>query len=87
MSAGFQTMFVNNFRIIRQGPGNNLLVREALHVTVNAKGDITATVDNLSVDCKYKWVVYRREAWRRVCSPLGWTERARCYKVPTLSSL
>jgi hypothetical protein len=30
--------FVNNFRIIGQGPGNNLMVHETFHVTVNARG-------------------------------------------------
>ena len=33
--------FVNNFRIIGQGPGNNYLVHETMHVTINADGTIT----------------------------------------------
>ena len=44
--------FVNNFRIVGQGPGNNYLVHENFHVTVNANGDVTATHDNFSVECK-----------------------------------
>jgi hypothetical protein len=44
--------FVNNFRIIGQGPGNNFLVHENVHVTMNANGGVTATVDNFSVECK-----------------------------------
>jgi hypothetical protein len=44
--------FVNNFRIIGQGPGNNFLVHEVTHLTVNANGDTTVTFDNFSVDCK-----------------------------------
>lgn len=44
--------YVNNFRIIGQGPGNNYVVHENVHVTYNAKGEMTASVDNLSVDCK-----------------------------------
>jgi hypothetical protein len=44
--------FVNNFRIIGQGPGNNLLVHETLHITINADGSLTATHDNFSMDCK-----------------------------------
>lgn len=44
--------FVNNFRIIGQGPGNNFLVHENLHVTVNANGQLTAIVGNASVSCK-----------------------------------
>jgi hypothetical protein len=44
--------FVNNFRIIGPGPGNNFLAHETFHITVNANGDTTVTHDNLSVDCK-----------------------------------
>jgi hypothetical protein len=44
--------FVNNFRIIGQGPGNNILVHETFHVTINANGEVTATVDNFSAECK-----------------------------------
>jgi hypothetical protein len=43
---------VNNFRIIGQGPGNNLLVHETFHVTVNARGTMTASVDNIKVECR-----------------------------------
>jgi len=51
-SSAFQDTFVNNFRIIGQGPGNNLLVHQTFHVTVTPNGDLTAFVDNFSVDCK-----------------------------------
>ena len=44
--------FVNNFRIIGQGPGNNYLVHETMHITVNADGVATVSHDNFSVDCK-----------------------------------
>jgi hypothetical protein len=44
--------FINNFRIIGQGPGNNFLVHETFHITINANGVQTAFVDNFSVDCK-----------------------------------
>ena len=44
--------FVNNFRIIGQGPGNNFLVHETLHLTINADGTLTVSHDNLSIDCK-----------------------------------
>jgi hypothetical protein len=50
--AGFEETFVNNFRIIGQGPGNNLLVHDNFHVTLNANGEITASHDNFSVTCK-----------------------------------
>lgn len=44
--------YVNNFRIIGQGPGNNYLVHETMHLTINANGTITVFHDNFSVDCK-----------------------------------
>ena len=44
--------FINNFRIIGQGPGNNFLVHETLHFTINAEGTVTVSHDNISVDCK-----------------------------------
>jgi hypothetical protein len=48
----YEDTFVNNFRIIGQGKGNNYLVHQVLHVTINANGEITAEVDNYSVECK-----------------------------------
>lgn len=44
--------FVNNFRIIGQGPGNNFLVHETSHFTINADGTTTVTHDNFTIDCK-----------------------------------
>jgi hypothetical protein len=44
--------FVNNFRIIGQGPGNNLLVHDNFHVTVNPDGTVTSFHDNFSVTCQ-----------------------------------
>jgi hypothetical protein len=44
--------FVNNFRIIGQGPRNNYLVHETMHFTINADGTLTVSFDNLTVDCK-----------------------------------
>ena len=44
--------FVDNFRIIGQGPGNNYLVHENLHINVNADGTLTVVHDNFSIDCK-----------------------------------
>jgi len=43
---------VNNFRIIGQGPGNNFLLHETVHITVNANGEVTADVDNYRFECK-----------------------------------
>jgi hypothetical protein len=49
---GFAFTYVNNFRMIGQGPGNNFLVHETFHVTVNPNGTVTTIFDKLSVDCK-----------------------------------
>jgi len=47
----FNETFVNNFRIIGQGSGNNFLIHENTHLTINANGDVTTTHDNFSADC------------------------------------
>jgi hypothetical protein len=44
--------FINNFRIIGPGPNNNFLVHNTLHVAMNASGELTSHVENVSVDCK-----------------------------------
>jgi hypothetical protein len=49
---GYESSYVNNFKIIGQGPGNNFLIHENVHVTVNSNGTLTAYVDNYSVECK-----------------------------------
>ena len=49
---GSETTFINNFKIIGQGPGNNFMNHETFHVTVNPDGTLTAFVDNFSVTCK-----------------------------------
>ena len=53
-AAGFPAVysFVNNFRIIGQGPGNNLLMHMTVHQTMNAGGELTADVDLSHSDCK-----------------------------------
>lgn len=43
---------VNNFKIIGQGSGNNFLVHDNFHVTVNANGTVTVLHDNFSAECK-----------------------------------
>ncbi len=40
--------YINNFRIIGQGPGNNLLIHVTNHITFNANGVLTADVLNTS---------------------------------------
>lgn len=49
---GAEITTVDNFRIIGQGNGNNLLVHGNLHITVNPDGTVTAFHDNFSVECK-----------------------------------
>jgi hypothetical protein len=49
---GYETTYVNNFKIIGQGPGNNFLIHETFHVTVNPNGELTAFVDHFSVECR-----------------------------------
>ena len=49
---GFQTTTINNFRIIGQGPGNNFLVHENFHFTINANGSLTAFFDHFNAECK-----------------------------------
>jgi hypothetical protein len=44
--------FVNNFRLIGEGEGNNLLMHQAVHMTTNANGDVTADVFNNSITCR-----------------------------------
>ena len=48
----FNQTYVNNFRIIGEGPDNNYLVHQTFHVTVNAKGQLTASVNNFSIECR-----------------------------------
>ena len=43
--------FVNNFRIIGQGPGNNLLMHMTIHQTMNEDGELTADVDLINSGC------------------------------------
>ena len=44
--------FVNNFKIIGQGPDNNFLVHQTVHQTINANGDVTTTIVDTSVECR-----------------------------------
>jgi hypothetical protein len=48
----FNETFVDNFRIIGQGPGNNFLVHENFHLAINANGEVTTAHDNFSIDCR-----------------------------------
>ncbi len=51
INGAFEFTFINNFRLIGQGPNNNLQVHQNVHVTVDANGFVTTIVDNTTVDC------------------------------------
>jgi hypothetical protein len=42
--------YVNNFRLIGPGPGNNLVVREIAHMTIDGD-EVIVKHDDLSIDC------------------------------------
>jgi hypothetical protein len=44
--------FVNNFHLVGPGPDNNFRVKQTVHVTVNANGDLTAEVNKTSTTCQ-----------------------------------
>lgn len=48
----YETTFVDNFRIIGQGSGNNLLLHTTMHQTFDANGNMTADILNTSVECR-----------------------------------
>ena len=43
--------FINNFRMIGQGRGNNFQIHENTHVTINANGDFVVDRTNLKITC------------------------------------
>jgi hypothetical protein len=52
--------FVNNFRIIGQGPGNKFLVHETERFTINANGSVTVFHDQLhgGLQVNQQWVIH-----------------------------
>ncbi len=44
--------FVNNFRVVGQGPRNNFMIHEVVHFTFNARGELTAEIDRTRVTCR-----------------------------------
>ncbi len=49
---GYEYTYVNNFRIIGQGKGNNFTVHTTYHIIVNTDGSIKMSTGNYSMDCK-----------------------------------
>jgi len=50
-SGGLTDTFVNRFHIVGTGGAPTFYVKETLHLTVSATGEITASVDNFSEEC------------------------------------
>ena len=48
----FGVSVIVNFHLIGQGPRNNLLFHESLHLTITAKGQVTATPVNITIACR-----------------------------------
>ena len=48
----YEETFIDNFHIIGQGNGNNYLLHETFHITVNANGVVTVLIDKIESDCK-----------------------------------
>jgi hypothetical protein len=48
----FSSTFILNIGIIGQGSGNNAVLHEETHVTINADGQATASFDNFRAECK-----------------------------------
>jgi len=50
-TGGISDTFVNNFKIIGEGSALNFLETDVIHVTVNANGVVTATVEKSMIRC------------------------------------
>ena len=48
---GISDTFVNNFKIIGAGKAQNFLETDVMHLTVNANGDVTTTVEKSTIRC------------------------------------
>ena len=49
---GYENTFINNYRVIGEGPNNNLLIHQTFHATAQPDGEVTIVVDDYSVECK-----------------------------------
>ncbi len=43
--------YVNRYRLIGPGPGNNLIVRETAHITLDADENVVVQRDDFTIDC------------------------------------
>ena len=46
----FTVGLTNNF--VGQGPANNLIQHELQHITINANGEVSASLDQVSIECR-----------------------------------
>ena len=52
VKVGEQYTFINNFRIIGRGSGNNFMLHQTIHYTINANGELTVDFSKISTSCK-----------------------------------
>lgn len=52
LKVGVAETYVNNFRIIGRGPGNNYLVHDTYRITLDAEGRLLTERFRFTVDCK-----------------------------------
>jgi hypothetical protein len=50
-AGGISDTFVNSFKIIGEGSAQNFLETDVFHLTMNANGVVTATVDRSTIRC------------------------------------
>jgi hypothetical protein len=50
-NGGISDTFVNNFKIIGEGRAPNFLETDVIHLTVNAQGEVTASVERSMIRC------------------------------------
>jgi hypothetical protein len=43
--------YVNRYQLIGPGPGNNLMVRETAHITIDAGENVVVQHDDFTIDC------------------------------------
>ena len=48
---GSEFTFTGSFLLTAPGPGNNLLIKELVHMTINANGALTADIGSLTGGC------------------------------------
>lgn len=52
LAAAQESTITINFRIVGPGPNNNFILQETIHLTVNANGTATATVNQIQLKCQ-----------------------------------